>query len=133
MTFDCKIVRTSTIQAVNIKTSSIYYVVTNTTTTEPITAETTSVEIDPTTTVEIATMTATTPPPPTTIQRSMETHETPVTTHAPEITIMATEGSTQEISTTESEFAKRKNDSKYLLYRIICCFVSNTFILVMLY
>ena len=122
MTFDCNIVRTSTIQAVNIKTRSMYYVVTNTTTTESTPAETTSVETDPNTTVETATTTHTTPPPATTIQRSKETHETPVTIHDPNITTMSTKEATQEIATTEPEIAKRKNDSKCLLYRIICFF-----------
>ena len=120
MTFDCNIVRTSTIQAVNIKTSCIYYVVRNTTTTESIPTETTSVETDPITIVETATTTHTTPPPKTTIQGSKETHEAQETTHAPEITSMATKDSTQEITPTEPDIAKRKNDSKCLLYRIIC-------------
>ena len=68
--------------------------------------------------------TTTTPqqPPPTTIQRSKETHETPVTTHDPNITTMATKEATKEFTTTEPEIAKRKNDSKCLLYRIICFF-----------
>ena len=121
MTFDCNIVRTSTIQAVNIKTSSIYYEVTNTTTTtESIPAETTSVETDPTITVATVTTPPTTPPPPTTIQRSKKTHETPETTHASEITATATKEATQEINTTEPDISERKNDSKCLLYRIIC-------------
>ena len=59
MIFDCNIVRTSTIQAVDIKTSSIYCVVTNTTTTESISAETTSVATEPTITVETTTTTST--------------------------------------------------------------------------
>ena len=122
MTFDCNIVRTSTIQAVNIKTSSIYYVVTNTTTTESIPSETTSVETDPTATFETATTTPTTPPPITTIQRSKETHETPETTHASEVTATATKEATQEIDPTEPDISERKNDSKCLLYRMICFF-----------
>ena len=122
MIFDCNIVRTSTIQAVDIKTSSIYCVVTNTTTTESIPAETTSVATEPTSNVETATTTPTTPPRTTTIQRSKETHETPVTMHDPNITTMSTKEATQEIATTEPEIAKRKNDSKCLLYRIICFF-----------
>ena len=62
--------------------------------------------------------TTTTPqqPPPTTIQRSKETHETPVTTHDPSNTTMATKEATQEDTTTEPDLAKRKNDSKCLLY-----------------
>ena len=55
----------------------------------------------------------------TTIQGSKETHEAQETTHAPEITSMATKDSTQEITPTEPDIAKRKNDSKCLLYRII--------------
>ena len=58
----------------------------------------------------------------TTIQRSKETHETPVTTHDLEITTRATKEATQEITATEQDIAKRKNDSKCLLYRIICFF-----------
>ena len=120
MTFYCNIVRTSTIQAVNIKTSYTYYAVTNTTTTESIPAETTSLETDTNTTVETATTTHTTPPPATSIQTSKETHETPETTHDLEITTRATKEATQEITATEPDIAKRKNDSKCLLYRIIC-------------
>ena len=133
MIFDCNIVRASTIQAVDIKTKSIYCVVTNTTTTESVPTETTSVATEPTTTVETATMTPTTPPPQTTIHGSKETHETQETTHEPEITATDTKDSTQEITPTEPEIAKRKNDSKCLFYRIMCFLVSNTIILVMLY
>ena len=89
MIFDCNIVRASTIQAVDIKTKSIYCVVTNTTTTESVPTETTSVATEP---------------------------ETPVTTHDPSNTTMATKEATQEDSTTEPDLAKRKNDSKCLLY-----------------
>ena len=117
MIFDCNIVRTSTIQAVDVKTSSIYFVVTNTTTAESIPAETTSVATEPTSTVATARTTPTTPLPPTTIQISKETHETPVATHDPNITTMSTKEATQEIATIEPEIAKRKNDSK--------CFVKN--------
>ena len=60
MIFDCNIVRTSTIQAVNIKTSSIYYVVTNTTTAESTPITSPSMETEPTTTVETTTTTSTT-------------------------------------------------------------------------
>ena len=122
MIFDCNIVRTSTIQAVDIKTSSIYFVVTNTTTAESIPAETTSVATEPTSTVETATTTPTTPPPTITIQRSKETHETPETTHASEVTATATKEATQEIDPTEPDISERKNDSKCLLYRIIFFF-----------
>ena len=59
MIFDCNIVRTSTIQAVDIKSSSIYFVVTITTTAESIPAETTSVATEPTITVETTTTTST--------------------------------------------------------------------------
>ena len=65
------------------------------------------------------------PPQPTTtttIQRSKETHETPETTHTSEITAMATNEATQEMNTTEPDISERKNDSKCLLYRIICFF-----------
>ena len=79
-------------------------------------------ETDPTATVVTATATHTTPPPKTTIQGSKETHETQETTHEPEITATDTKDSTQEITPTEPEIAKRKNDSKCLLYRIICFF-----------
>ena len=66
--------------------------------------------------------TPTAPPLPTTttIQGSKKFHETPVTTHDPEITKMATEETTQEITSTEPDVPKRKNDSIYLLYRIVC-------------
>ena len=95
MIFDCNIVRASTIQAVDIKTKSIYCVVTNTTTIESVPTETTSVATEP---------------------------ETPVTTHDPSNTTMATKEATQEDTTTEPDLAKRKNDSKCLLYRTMCFF-----------
>ena len=95
MIFDCNIVRASTIQAVDIKTISIYCVVTNTTTTESVPTETTSVATE---------------------------SETPVTTHDPSNTTMATKEATQEDTTTEPDLAKRKNDSKCLFNRIICFF-----------
>ena len=60
MTFDCNIVRISTIQAVNIETSSIYYVVTNTTTAESTPSFSPSMETKPTTTAETAMATSTT-------------------------------------------------------------------------
>ena len=127
MTFDCNIVRTSTIRAVNIKTSSMYYVVTNTTITESTATETTSVETDPNTSVDTATTTHTTSPPATTIQRSTETHETPETTHDLEITTRSTKEATQEITATEPDIAKRKNHSKCLLYRTIFFFAIKYF------
>ena len=95
MIFDCNIVRASTIQAIDIETKSIYCVVTNTTTTESVPTETTSVATEP---------------------------ETPVTTHDPSNTTMATKEATQEDTTTEPDLAKRKNDSKCLFNRIICFF-----------
>ena len=66
MTFDCKIVifcvhkvRTSTNQAVSIKTSSIYCIVPNTTTAESTPITSPSMETEPTTTAETATTTFT--------------------------------------------------------------------------
>ena len=66
MTFDCKIVifcvhkvRTSTNQAVSIKTSSIYCIVPNTTTAESIPSTSPSVETDTTTIDETTTTTST--------------------------------------------------------------------------
>ena len=64
MIFECNIVRTSMIQAVDVKTSSIYFVVTNTTTTESIPAETTSGKREPTIAVETTTTTSTKTPKP---------------------------------------------------------------------
>ena len=69
--------------------------------------------------------TTTEPPLPTTtttttaIQSSKKSHETPMTTYDSEITKMATEETTQEITSTEPDVPKRKNDSTYLMYRII--------------
>ena len=68
--------------------------------------------------------TPTAPPLPTTtttttIQGSKKLHETPVTTHDPEITKMATEETTQEITSTEIDVPKRKNDYIRLFYGII--------------
>ena len=79
--------------------------------------------------------TTTTPPQPTTttIQRSKETHETPVTTHDPNITTMATKEVTKEFTTAEPEIAKRKNDINVCCTELYAFLVSNTFILVMLY
>ena len=65
--------------------------------------------------------TPTAPPLPTTIttiQGSKKLHETPVTTHGPEITKMAKEETTQEITSTEPDVPTRKNDSICLLCRI---------------
>ena len=66
MTFDCKIVklrvhkvRKSMIQAVHIKTSSIYCIVPNTTTAESIPSTSPSVETDTTTDDETTTTTST--------------------------------------------------------------------------
>ena len=66
--------------------------------------------------------TPTAPPLPTTttIQGSKKLHETPVTTHDPEITKMATEETTQEITSTEIDLPKRTTDYICLLYGIMC-------------
>ena len=125
MTFGCKIVklrvhkvRKSMIQAVHIKTSSIYCIVSNTTTAGPTTPTSTPL--------------ATTPA----IQGSTKMHETPATTHDTEITTMAMEETTQEITTNEPNISTRKNDIMCLLYRIISSnylWESNIFTFIMLY
>ena len=67
--------------------------------------------------------TPTAPPLPTTttttIQGSKKLPETPPRTHDPEITKMATEETTQEITSTEIDVPKGKNYYICLLYGII--------------
>ena len=73
-------------------------------------------------TIATKSTTPTAPPLPTTtttIQGLQKSHETSVTTHDSEITKMATEETTQEITPTESYVPKRKNDSICLLHRIM--------------
>ena len=56
------------------------------------------------------------------IQGSKKSHETPVTTQDPEITIMATKETTHAITSIEIDVPNRKNDYICFLYEIICFF-----------